>query len=50
MTSIAFMPAATPESWATAIILDREGHFHEVTLDSISIRPPDVAEARPDPP
>ena len=39
---LAFMPAATPDTWATAIILDRQGHFHEVTLDTISIRPPDV--------
>jgi hypothetical protein len=44
---LAFMPAATPESWATAIILDRAGRFHEVHLETISIRPVVVEPVEP---
>jgi hypothetical protein len=47
---LAFMPAATPETYATAIILDRQGRFHEVHLETIAIRPVvPSAPAEPEP-
>jgi hypothetical protein len=46
---LAFMPAATAETYATAIILDRQGHFHEVHLETIAIRPVVVEPDQPPP-